>query len=120
VDAPVKSTGAKNWNSTWMVRIGDLYANDARVVSQYYPQGRTKHIWANFAQYFFPAEDVDPFTNTSNHEIKALMYRDEVSGYFAVLLALLQSALLQSAWLNKIPQAGARHGRFDDSPEKDY
>jgi hypothetical protein len=64
LDQPIKSSGQSNWNSVWMTRIGDLYMKDAVTLSYYYPEGRLRGWWANFALYFYPAEDVDPFTNT--------------------------------------------------------
>lgn len=64
LDESIKSTGAVNWNSVWMARIGLLYNKDAITLNHFYPQGSIKSRWANLATYFFPAENVDPFTNT--------------------------------------------------------
>jgi hypothetical protein len=87
LDQPIRSTGMANWNSRWMTRIGALYKKDALTLNAYYPQGRIQSLWANFALYFFPAEDVDPFTNPAYKNVKVIdsifrIYDYAISGQF--------------------------------------
>jgi hypothetical protein len=87
LDQPVRSTGVANWNSRWMAKIGSLYKKDAVTLNANYPKGRCDSLWANFALYFFPAEDVDPFTNSGYKSMSALdpifrIYDYIISGQF--------------------------------------
>jgi len=63
-DAPRKSTGANNWNSTWMAKVADAEYRDAQVVADEDPEVYWRQIRANLRAYLLPATDVFPFNAT--------------------------------------------------------
>jgi hypothetical protein len=109
LDQTVKSTGYANWNSSWMVDVAALYKKDAVTLRNYYPRGWYLNLMANVDLYFFPAEDVDPFTN-DRHKNRLILdpifhvYDYAISGQFRkqsppwILWIVLPSALFFSIY----------------------
>jgi hypothetical protein len=66
LDQAVRSTGASNWNSLWMGKVGAQYSKDAWVLIQEHPDVYFRNLRANIPRYFKAANWDWPFDGTKH------------------------------------------------------
>jgi hypothetical protein len=66
LDQAVRSTGASNWNSLWMGKVGAQYSKDAWVLIHEHPDVYFRNLRANLPRYFKAPNWDWPFDGTKH------------------------------------------------------